>query len=186
MGTTHVPMTCTPTEYQKNLQKQILEYRREGLSFPAIAFKLDMTQGYIYKLYKKALKAIIVEDVIEVRKMELERLDGLAQEITRTLKTFHPLVERGGIVYDTLEQDGKPVLDEEGNAIRVKMEDFGPRLAAVDRALRIMERRAKLLGLDAPTKVAATNPNGDKEACLVQFYLPANDRDEDSDLQTPE
>lgn len=32
--------------------------------------------------------------------------------------------------------------------------------AAVDRVLRIMERRAKLLGLDKPAKVAATSPDG--------------------------
>jgi hypothetical protein len=31
---------------------------------------------------------------------------------------------------------------------------------ATDSLLRIMERRAKLLGLDAPTKVAQTNPDG--------------------------
>jgi hypothetical protein len=34
---------------------------------------------------------------------------------------------------------------------------------AVDRVLRIMERRSKLLGLDAPTKVAPTDPTGQKE-----------------------
>lgn len=32
---------------------------------------------------------------------------------------------------------------------------------AIDRVLRIMERRAKLLGLDAPTKIAPTTPDGD-------------------------
>lgn len=32
-----------------------------------------------------------------------------------------------------------------------------------DRILRIMERRAKLLGLDAPTKWAPTDPTGEKE-----------------------
>jgi hypothetical protein len=32
--------------------------------------------------------------------------------------------------------------------------------AAVDRVLKIGERRAKLLGLDAPTKVAETDPAG--------------------------
>lgn len=31
---------------------------------------------------------------------------------------------------------------------------------AIDRALRIMERRARLLGLDAPTKIAPTTPDG--------------------------
>ncbi len=33
---------------------------------------------------------------------------------------------------------------------------------AIDRVLRIMERRAKLLGLDAPTKVAPTDPAGER------------------------
>jgi hypothetical protein len=34
---------------------------------------------------------------------------------------------------------------------------------AVDRALRIGERRAKLLGLDAPQKIAPTSPSGEEE-----------------------
>lgn len=33
---------------------------------------------------------------------------------------------------------------------------------AVEKILKIMERRAKLMGLDAPSKVAPTNPNGDE------------------------
>ena len=36
-------------------------------------------------------------------------------------------------------------------------------MKAVDRLLRIMERRAKLLGLDAPTKIAPTDPSGETE-----------------------
>ena len=34
---------------------------------------------------------------------------------------------------------------------------------AIDRALKLAERRAKLLGLDAPVKVAPTDPSGEKE-----------------------
>jgi len=36
----------------------------------------------------------------------------------------------------------------------------GGNLGAIDRALRIMERRAKMLGNDAPSKVAPTTPDG--------------------------
>ena len=36
-------------------------------------------------------------------------------------------------------------------------------LEAIDRILKIMARRAKLLGLDAPTKVAPTDPSGEQE-----------------------
>ena len=38
----------------------------------------------------------------------------------------------------------------------------GGDLAAIERALGIMNRRAKLLGLDAPTKVAPTDPSGER------------------------
>ena len=37
---------------------------------------------------------------------------------------------------------------------------------AVDRVLSVMERRAKLLGLDAPTKVAPTDPTGTKPVLI--------------------
>jgi len=33
--------------------------------------------------------------------------------------------------------------------------------AAIDRVLKIMERRARLLGLDAPAKIAPTSPDGE-------------------------
>ena len=39
----------------------------------------------------------------------------------------------------------------------------GGDLEAVDRALKIMERRAKFMGLDAPTKIAPTDPSGETE-----------------------
>jgi hypothetical protein len=45
--------------------------------------------------------------------------------------------------------------------------------------VKVAERRAKLLGLDMPTKISATDPSGEKEASFVQFYLPANGRDEE-------
>ncbi len=48
---------------------------------------------------------------------------------------------------------------------------------AVDTCLRIMERRAKLLGIDKPTKVASTDPTGEQAAPAVQFYIPSNGRD---------
>lgn len=38
---------------------------------------------------------------------------------------------------------------------------IGGNLAAIDRILRIAQRRAELLGLDAPTKIAPTDPTGD-------------------------
>jgi hypothetical protein len=42
-------------------------------------------------------------------------------------------------------------------------ENVDRKMAAIDRALRIQQRRAKLLGLDAPTKTAYTDPSGEKD-----------------------
>ena len=50
-------------------------------------------------------------------------------------------------------------LDELFNSLWSKKD----RLFYVDRLLKIMERRAKLLGLDAPSKIAPTNPEGSQE-----------------------
>lgn len=49
---------------------------------------------------------------------------------------------------------------------------------AVDRVLKIMERRAKLLGLDAPDRAEVSGPSGGPipVAGAVQFYIPENGR----------
>ena len=54
-------------------------------------------------------------------------------------------------------------------------------LPSVDRALKIGERRSKLLGLDAPVKHASTNPDGTEErpqAAVLVFPEPIDDVDE--------
>ena len=52
-------------------------------------------------------------------------------------------------------------------------------LRAVDRILKIMERRAKLFGLDGPTKVAATDPDGQEpRARVVLVPAPAGSVEE--------
>ena len=155
-----------------------MERRRVGVSFPKIGAEFGITQGYVYKLYKKALKEIIREPVEQLVKLELQKLDELEQEIRKILYANTPLVSSGGVVRDTVEdQAGRLVLDENGNPVTVKLKDLGPKLQAIDRFLKLMERRARLQGLDKPIKTAMTNPNGDKEPTWVQFYLPSNGRE---------
>ena len=57
-------------------------------------------------------------------------------------------------------------------------------LGATDRALRIMERRAKLLGLDAPEKRDWTIGGGDAES-PIRVYLPDNRRPANGYAHTP-
>jgi len=165
------------TEQSEARKQMVLQARRDGKSFPQIAYENGWTQGYVYKIYKTAMNQIIAEDVAEVRKMELERLDAATQKAMAILQTFHPLVSGGEIVRDTVE-------DEEGNPIggggRVatkKLADPSVQLAAIDKLMKIMERRARLLGLDAPAKTAFTDPSGEN-AANIQIYLPDNGRNQ--------
>jgi hypothetical protein len=174
-------MTGTPSEDTKHVQKLILGYRamQPAMTFPDIAKVLGYTQGYVHKLYRKALNDIIVDDVKLVRKIEIERLDRMFEKVLKVVESFHPYVSGGHVVRDIVENElGEVVKNENGELVTIRLRDQSYVLNGVDRLLKIMERRARLLGLDKPVKVAQTNPNGNKEASFMQFYLPQNDRDE--------
>ena len=84
---------------------------------------------------KRALMEVVREPAEQVRALELDRLDLLYRTALGVMARSHPMV-----------QNGRVVRDEEGRSV----EDSGPRLAAVDRLLRIQERRARLLGVGCP------------------------------------
>ena len=158
----HAQSSCQTVEVQ-NRKNDILRMRTEGMSFREIADEMGLTNGYVYKLYKKALKSIIVENVVEVRKMELARLDALQEEVIKVLREFNPLVSGGRVVYDVDLPSDNIELDEEGEPVERplrKLPDQKLKFDAINSALKIMERRAKLLGLDAPVKAEVTGANG--------------------------
>lgn len=49
-------------------------------------------------------------------------------------------------------------------------------LGAIHQCLKIMERRARLMGLDAPAKLAATDPDGKEAATFTILRVPDNGR----------
>lgn len=178
------PGTGTPSVQTKELQVKILERMRDGGNLHAIAKELGYSAEYVRKLYAKALKSIIQAPTEDARKMELERLDFTMTCVMRVLQRTHWLVSSGTVVKDIVtDEHGNPVLDEEGKPTVIRLEDTAPVLQAVDRLIKISERRAKLLGLDLPAKIALTDPTGEKEAQPVQFYLPQNGRDDDGHSQ---
>lgn len=97
-------------------QRQALELRRSGMSYPAIAEQLGYAgPAGAFKAVESALQRTLQEPADEVRRIELDRLDFMLR------KTWEWV------------ENGEP--------------------KAIDRALRIMERRARYLGLDAPQTV---------------------------------
>lgn len=127
--------------------------RARGMTYEVIATELGYcNRAAARAAVERALVATVTEPAAEVRQMELARLDEMYRAALAVLERQHLTVSHGKVVYT----GGTQVLDERGNVTYIGGEplfDDAPVLQAIDRMIRIMERRAKLLGLDAPTKV---------------------------------
>src|SRR5258708_6676583 len=62
-------------------QRQVLQLRLRGLSFDAIGKQLGCSQQIAFKVYRKALRAIVHPAVDELRKLEAERIADLRQRM---------------------------------------------------------------------------------------------------------
>jgi hypothetical protein len=112
--------------------------RSRGLSYRQIAEQVGyQDDSGAYRAVQRALVATVTEPAEEVRALALAQLDQLALAALGVLERQHVTVSQGRIVR---EEDGTPILDD------------APVLAAIDRLVKIQERRAKLLGLDAPAR----------------------------------
>ena len=87
--------------------------------------------------------------------------------VSKALDELAQLSEGEVISLRALELDRLDVLQR-----AIWMQAMDGVLPAVDRLLRIMERRAKLLGIDAPTKHTATSMDGEEERMPGLLVLP--------------
>lgn len=145
-----VPMTAAAFEETRHLQVNIMRIKRDDpqITWCEIAELVGHSHPYVKKLYQTALDNIIQAPAEETLKMELERLDAMYSEAIKILKSFHPVVNAGRVIKDiVIDEDGNPII-QDGKLVMVRLSDSGPKLAAIDRALKIMERRAKYLGID--------------------------------------
>jgi hypothetical protein len=131
--------------------------RGRGYTYAKIAQELGLSGRQVaYEAVQRALKAIVKEAASEALAIELDRLDAelvRLEELERAARAVmtarHIVVSNGRVIIHP--ETGEP------------MEDDGPVLNAIDRLVRIEaardragERRAKLLGLNAPTQADIT------------------------------
>lgn len=119
------------------------QLRVEGRTYQQIADELKLSdKGHAHQCVSRALLAIVREPAEQLRTLELARLDEAMIVVREIMHTRHHAHSGGRLVTYVDEQDKHVVL-----------EDNAPRLAAVGKLMDIMNRRAKLLGLDAVVKV---------------------------------
>lgn len=134
--------------------------RVRAMSYPAIAKALGFADAsHAAQAVSRALRATVEEPAAEVRKTEIERLDGMYQAALDVLERMHVTVSQGRVVQHRVAGTGTwdPETRTWVGAEWVDLADDGPVLQAIDRLLKIQERRARLLGLDAPVKHEVRN-----------------------------
>lgn len=138
-----------------------------------VAEVMGISPVYAGRLINRGIREIFRGDTEDVVAMHLARLSEQRKAALAVLTGFHMMVNAGEVVTDYIRDPdtGQP-LEFDGARIRVPLKDNGPVLAAIDRLLKIDESERKLLGLDKPTKIAPTNPNGDKPASFVVVASP--------------
>jgi hypothetical protein len=146
---------------------RILQLRIEQRTWAEIAATLGVTQHPAQVDYQRALEAFgrqQAEHAPSARDLEMAKLDALEAAAWRVLRTRHITVQHGKIVgrYTGVAKDpetGAVVRDGAGEAIPVfeEIEDDAPVLQAIDRLVRIAQRRATLTGIDAPAKVEVSD-----------------------------
>ena len=143
----------TPDQVMRD-QAKIAERYLKGFKMIEIAeeLKLSMNQiKYDLREIRKRWRQSSVRDFDAHREEQLARLDLLEA------RAWHEL-ERSSADYwkRTVGETAQGDIDKEETGVQTG----DPRYMTV--ILNIIERRSKLLGLDAPTKLAPTNPDGDE------------------------
>lgn len=109
-----------------------------GQSYPQIATTLGYaSRQAAHAAVRRSLRDTARESADEARLIMSQRLDALLVEAWSVIESVPPVVNGGRVVLDA---DGAAVLD-----MRAKLD-------AIKAALLIEERRAKLLGTDAPAQ----------------------------------
>ena len=134
--------------------------RARGSSYSDIASSLGFSaRSGAYAAVERALAATVQEGAAELRQLQLLTLDALQVEAWKVLDRKHLVVSAGKVIV----VDGEPLLDS------------APTLRSVDTILRLCERRAKLMGLDAPQRHEITAGDLDAEITRLTAQLAEND-----------
>lgn len=164
---------------------QAAALRAQGATYQAIADQLGMGhRGDAHKAVQRALSATLKEPTEALRLLEGERLDRLTEQAWEVLERRHVVVSNGRVVR---RQVGTRTADDgTEHPVYEELLDDGPVLAAIDRLLKISERRAKLYGLDAPTKVQAFTMDAiDAEIARLNAEMGALDLMNDEERSRP-
>lgn len=133
---------------------EILRLRLDGHTLQEVGDRMGILAGSVHDIITRALRAMTQDPSQELLTLELARLDSLYAEALKAVRSFTPVLHNGRIVQiPVINSNGDTVNHPvTGHPLTCIAQDRQPVLAGIACAIRIAERRAKLLGLDAPIR----------------------------------
>ncbi len=140
-------MTISTIEDRIYRAQAFVRLRAEGINHFAIATKYGIRPKDVAEEIQWYIGSYSHGGAGELVAVELEKLDSLERFVRNKLSQKYYLRNKNGDrVMDLVRhEDGRETLEP--------VEDYKATYAGVDAALRIMERRAKLLGLDSAESI---------------------------------
>lgn len=161
------------------------ELRGQGFSFDRIADDLGFaSRGKAHEAVMRAYAEIPSEATEQAKRLDLERIDRLIEHAWAIMLRDHVTVSQGRIVGKVIgverDENGAPLTDHDGKPVLIYEDilDDGPALAAIREIRGLLERRAKIIGYDAPARSRVeviTEDAFDAQMAELEAQVAAND-----------
>ena len=140
-----------PTQFEvRQREVEAVKLRAQHRTYDEIAQIMGWSdESTARKAVQRALQRNEEENVEELRRVENAKIDLAEQEAWRILRTRWTKVDHGRVMYEISEEIGEDGLPK---PTVIPMENPDPHAAALRILTKLMERRAALRGLDAPTR----------------------------------
>jgi len=136
------------------------------MSNPKVVDKANHDRGRV-KTGKGSIKSREIRaKAFELRKMGLS-LEAVGQQLGVSRQRVHKLISKSLAELDALNTQSLTELRDldlarlDDALLQMMVQMKRGNQGAVDRVIRILERRAKLIGLDAPTRTEMSGPGGE-------------------------
>lgn len=133
------------------------QLRAEGMSVADIAKRQKVTVKTVQARIERALRRVPVEAVNELRRVQDYQLDMMFREALGVLRKEHVMVNNGNVMRDP--RTGELLLDS------------APILQAIGVMLKVQDRRARLYGLDAPSRALTMTASEEAVDRQIQILL---------------
>ena len=135
------------------------ELRGQGWGFQRIADELGYaSKGKAHDAVMRAFAEIPSEESEHAKRLDLERIDRLIEHAWAIMLRDHVTVSQGRVVGKVVgverDEGGAPLFDGDGKPVLIYEDilDDGPALAAIREIRGLLERRAKIIGYEAPSR----------------------------------